>query len=170
MSSDRSDNAYWAYSDSKDKFDYYMTGLAAAVFVYGVKNLVPQVLAFSPYGLRVLALVLILIAVILGLKRIESIVALKLWQHRRLYNQELSGALATAPGGGLLVNKATGDVLTVGHIAHELDRAKLELGALEDHIVREQNLAGALYHWRDRLLAAGFCALLAAQIWAGYSQ
>ena len=66
----KSDKLYELYWQSSQKFDYFMTGLSIAVFVYSIQSL--DLNRYSSYLFLVpIAWIFLLISVIAGIIRIE---------------------------------------------------------------------------------------------------
>ncbi len=163
----RSDSAFWTWSESAEKFDYYLCGLIAAVAAFTLRDLGSLSHFWSPPGVEMVSVLLLLSGVALGLKRIEATIEIKLLQHRRLYCEETRGKLGDPRLPALGYNAATGDMLSAEAREAEWKRASIELELLRGKLDARLNRAGLFYRWRNRVFLIGVLGLVIAKIWAG---
>lgn len=73
--SDRQDIAFATWKESSRKLDYFMSGLLAALVAYVAKDFEAQrfTAQFSAYYIEVLAIIILLAALGVALKRLENV-------------------------------------------------------------------------------------------------
>jgi hypothetical protein len=169
VSTERSDRVYEGWRTSTERFDYYVTGIAAALVAYLGQGLGPTKFEWSPAGLELVAVVLFLLAFLAGLMRIRTVHAVLQSNWAMLYASEAAGALAaTRTLSHPLLNEATGEVVLPGHVAKMIAGARQ--GAADarkeaDRTGRCAYLWGIATYW---LLSLGFVGMLASKVWLGY--
>ena len=162
------DNAYWNWSESSEKFDYYITGLASAVVVFAMRDIGTEEVGVTPYGLHLLSIAFLLACIFFGLKRVEATNVLKLNQHVRLHAQERIGAHNDPKLKGIVYNKATGEVYEPGDSDAVIDKALKEIASTVEPVKKCTGRSKTFYKWRNRTLIVGVLGLVLAKVWAGY--
>lgn len=168
MATQRSDKVYEYWHQSREKFDYFVTGITGALCAYVSQSSVPARISVSPNTLELLALLLLVGSVIAGFRRIEKILIAYRYDHEMLRAQEERGQLVSLPEGGTLVNKASGEILGPDLISsriHELSESWAESEKFANMSSRSADL---WYRVRNWLLGTGFLLLIASKVWAAY--
>jgi hypothetical protein len=173
--SQRSVEVYFKYQESAEKLDYFVCGVAGALFAYAGQNFAPRKLDSVISLLEPLALCFLVAAFFTGIKRIEASINLKKLNHIMLDAGEKAGAAAGAAadarktGGTSYYNEHGGEVFGVETIAkkHEWQRGLHDAAEAEIEVAIRK--ANTFYTLRNCLLIAGFVALLAAKLLQPYS-
>jgi hypothetical protein len=157
--------------ESEEKLDYFVCGVAGALFAYLGQNYAPRKLEIGVSALEPLALLFLVAAFFVGMKRIETAIILKHLNQRMLDAAEKAGNLAKAlaASSGPYGNEEGGEVydretaLTMRQ--DYLEKRDATQAALEP----VKRKAKQLYKWRNRCLYLGFCAVFAAKLLQPYS-
>ena len=73
MASDRS-QAFEHYRDASQRFEYFILGVSIALIAYAGQALPPQRIQANAYAIEVAGILLIICAVLIGLKRLEKLI------------------------------------------------------------------------------------------------
>ena len=138
-----------------------------ALCAYVGQTLKPERLGISPYTLEVLSLVLIVLSVFVGFKRIEVITLGALVNHEILHLGELRGTFVSHPEG--FINGQSGESWDPEGVAREVTRINKVIPLRQAQMKRISKQTAKLYRWRNGLLGLGFVGLLTSKILAGYS-
>jgi hypothetical protein len=169
MPTDRSDQVYFRYLATAEKFDYFVLGIAVALVGYLGADLEVSKLGLSTSGLEAIAAGLFLVASISGFMRLEANISLLKVMHRRLYSEESVGALADAASSGKRVlNTSTGVALNPMEAArkHLWHRAGVEV--TEDMLDSIQASSSFWYSARNGALLLGLLLLLISKVLPAY--
>ena len=168
MSTGRSDTLYAAHAAASEKFDYFITGATGALAGYIGQALHPTSIGFNPTTVELASVLVLLVSVAFGLKRIENVIQIIGVNHAALYHEESAGALGAALGPGPIFNEQTGDVLSSAEAAY---LAQLHRGTSKDlrpKLKQLQARGTTYYHARNWCLVVGFLLLLTARILPAY--
>jgi hypothetical protein len=169
--STRSIEVHKMVQESREKFDYFVCGIAGALFAYLGQNYVPRKLEIGVSVLEPLALLFLVAAFLVGMKLIETANILKRVNFRMLDAAEKAGNLASAlnSGSGPYYDQEGGDVydrekaLTKRQgCLKARDAAQADLEPINQKVVK-------LYKWRNACLCIGFCVVFAAKLLQPYS-
>lgn len=170
MSTERSDQLHHAATQAEATFDYFMAGLCTALLGYLAPSLRLGRIGANPPSLELLSALLLLLAVVAALKRIDSAVVVLKLNAKMLYHQERAGGLIeAASSGAVLMNKSTGDVITSAHAAEEASLHKDFAQKIRESLELEADRTSIWYSLRNGLFLASLLSLLAARIWSGYT-
>lgn len=168
MGTERSDKVHENWRQSSEKFDYFVTGITGALCAYISQTFKPEQISFSPNTLELVSLLILVGSVYAGFKRIESAVETHRHNHHSLHLSEQTGQLMSKFEGQHLLNEATGEILPAEQVVAKikyLKKIQPEVESLAETAAQE---AGTWYTWRNRLLASGFCLLVAAKVLGAY--
>jgi hypothetical protein len=165
MGTERSDMAYGLWRDASDKFDYFITGATGALIAYVGQSIEPVRLGWNQQTVEWLALALLGVSMVFGLKRLESSISIYSVQHRRLYSEEVRAALAEASKSGSVINQKTGEVVSRQQ-AIEMHEAIVRAGREKGEELIDAALSR--YHWRNGILMLGAITLVIARILTAY--
>lgn len=169
MATERSDQLHHSATQAEATFDYFMAGLCTALLGYLAPTLKPGRIGANPPTLELLSAVLLLSAVIVALKRIDSAVVVLKLNAKMLYHLERAGNLVRgASSASLLMNEGTGDVLTSKQAAAEADLHKELSLKFRASLEREADRTSVWYHLRNWLFLSSLVSLISARFWAGY--
>jgi hypothetical protein len=169
MTTERSDDVYFHWLESSQKYDYFVAGLCFALVGYLGANLAPSRLGFNAQTLEIAAVVLVLGAAVSGVKRIAAMVELLRIGHGRLYAEESAGFYkSVALTGGPTINESTGDVMSPSQalaLAAAAASSVTKQKSLQDSWLRTGE---QWYLWRDRLLLVGLGLLILSRVLRAY--
>lgn len=169
MSEKRSVIAYGYWKETSEKFDYYVTGLTGALCVYIGQTLQPQRISFSPNTLELLALLILVLSVFAGFKRIEKALLMYLYNHRYLHlNEKIGGLKLGLSNSQFAINEESGEVWNRESATEEIRRSANQLRELQPLMKAAQDATLYWYKLRNRLLFLGFPVLLIARILTAY--
>lgn len=168
MSNERSDDAYRIWRDAAERFDYYVTGGAAAVTAYLGQGLRPVRIGPNAATLELAALALFASATVCGIKRIEHSINVFRLQHRRLHAEAAAGARVTASQYPASVNVDTGEIATADQHAHAAREFVKAAASIRPSLDRAISRATWYYTARNRTLLAGFLLLVVSRILPAY--
>ncbi|NOT09866.1 MAG: hypothetical protein HOP28_16860 [Gemmatimonadales bacterium] len=165
MSTDRSDRVYFSWLDSAAKFDYYVTGVALALVGFLGATFTIGRFGLNPSTLELGALGAFLAATIVGFKHLESQVSFLSAMHRRLYEEESAGAIASAASQGrTMLNTSTGRVYSTLQLVEQLYSHKVGTTAASERLDELVVILKRRYRNRNAFLLGGFCLLVLARI------
>lgn len=112
MADTRSVEVFKGLRDAQQKLDYFMLGLASALFAYVGAKYEPMPLSFSQNTVELLSLGLFLISILAGFKRLDINIALMRLNFRKLDMNEKKGAIVQGLSmRGDVLNTDTGEPL-----------------------------------------------------------
>jgi hypothetical protein len=168
MSTRRSDSVFEYYRAASEKFDYFVVGVTGALCAYISQTFAVKPISVSPQTLELTALLVLVLSVIAGFKRIElSLVAARYNAHT-LRVQEQKGNLVSNFQGGHLVNSATGEMMSASTVQMKIQVLSEVLPEFEEGMNKSAEAAGRWYHVRNWLLLCGFLMLVSARVWSAY--
>lgn len=171
MSEQKSTLVFASAREAQQKFDYFVTGVAGALFAYIAQTYTPKKIAFTPAALEPLGLICLALAFYFGMRRIEKTMIVMRLNHEMLDFQEKAGnmtqALAQASGPGF--NLHTGEFVQF----HELSARREEYMRKAQWAQSEAELASSAaerhYSRRNLFLFAGFVAIFLAKLLLPYA-
>lgn len=161
MTTERSLMAFEHYREAEQKFNYFITGLTVTLFAFLAKDFSPQALGRPEYA-EILALILLLMSIYFGFKRIDITILVFQLNHKYLDAQEkLDKLRSNFDGSPLAINgkpTSPSEVLSIGE-----DLTLLSNGAT-DAIKRCQKRSKTYYDYRSLFLIWGFIAVVVARV------
>lgn len=160
---------FFHWSDSIQKFDYYFTGLIAAVVVYCIKEYQPSRLGPNPTTIECGAIVVLGIALLASITRIESLVTILRITHdldpkkewlKRLKNRGECQAIAKASAPNVNLSDAEIEAEIRG-ISEAVERGELGRGRL----TRKSKIC---YTVRNLGFLVGIFAIFASKVLTPY--
>lgn len=167
MSTERSDRVFEAAREARQKFDYFILGLIGAVCAFIAQSFRPEKLGFNPSTVELVSLVLLVASAIYGFKRIDSSTTLMHVNAKLLRMNEEKGMLIKQRG-KVTFNSATGEHYSASVIEEKISALDSNIPATRQRLDTLQNVVQSNYEWRNRLLLAGFIALLGARVFSAY--
>jgi len=159
------------YREGLQRLEYFIVGVSLALCAYAGYTLHPEKLRLlSVYTIEIVSLVLVILSVGVGLKRIESLVQLSRLNGQLLDAIEKRGAVMEAKPNfeGLIVVKYPGRLITSEEAANWVRELNDRIEVLR-HITEKKTTRGdSLYKWRNRLLLVGFCGLVLSKVLTPY--
>lgn len=165
---ERSVLAYQTWANAQEKFDYFVLGVIGALCAYLSQSIAPAPLAFNAGTLEIFALIVFIASAISAFLRLETAITLYSVGHQLLSLSEKKGQLVSNFEGGSMINKQTGQVLTVKKVAIEVAVIDKALPELEKSVESLKQKTVVLYNVRNYLLLTGFLLLVGAKLWAAY--
>jgi len=167
MPEPRSDSLFHSYYKSSEQFDYFMLGLTGAVVAYLAQNVPVSRFSSPSYDIYLVAVVVLLVAVYCGFRRIEISNVCKRLNAKALHLAEKRGKLKEAlknlmPGGSIL-NSETGETHTEPEIITMIDEISESLPKGEAALKEQQNRSLRFYKMRNRMFFAGVVGVLIAK-------
>lgn len=98
---DRSFEVWKSWKEAQLKYDYFFVGLTAALFAYIGGKYVPEQLSFSQNSFELLALVLLVVSLVAGIKRLEIdllLQSLDVQKHVAIDRRDLGNKILNVPG------------------------------------------------------------------------
>jgi len=129
MSEQRSLIAFEHYREGEQRFEYFITGISAALCAYVGQTLQPQKFGFNSYTLEVLSVALVVASIIFGFKRIEIDIWLRRLNHDLLHKAEVRGTLVSNPQG--FINELSGELLTPTEITTRIAQIDKDLPTVQ---------------------------------------
>lgn len=170
--SERSIEAFGRYHEGEQKLDYFICGVAGALFAYIGQHYIPRKLHLDASVLEPMALLFIGASFFFALKRIGNTVLLMRVNHLMLHAAEnagkITGALAKGQGGAPFFNEEAGDVLTPEQMAKERESSLSARDHSRKQLDKLRKKGRCFWRWRNYLLALGIAALFASKILLPY--
>lgn len=105
MATDRSDRLHADWRTSTEKFDYFILGVVCAICAFIAQGYKPAKLGINPATLELVALLIFVLAVVTGFRRIEQTLLVTALNQRQLRAFEARGGMiAKMPEGRTLVD------------------------------------------------------------------
>lgn len=168
MVTERSDKVFDNWRQATEKFDYFVVGVTGALCAYVSQTYKPAKLAVNPATLELCALVLLVLSVVAGFRRIERTIQVTLLNHRYLRASEEKGALTVKSSSGALVNESTGEIIPPHQVSENIAFLSRMAPEIRDRIEKAGASAHRWYKTRNWLLFLGFSALVFAKVWSAY--
>ena len=170
MSTDRSDKVHSQWRDSAEKFDYFILGVTCALCAFISQTYKPERVGFNAGTLELIALLVLVLAVVAGFRRIERSLQATAINHRVLHAYEARGGMvAKLPEGRTLLNEATGEFYSPEAAIRRVADLTKEIKHFEAQLGPVQQSAQVKYHLRNGLTLGGFLCLLGARVWSAYA-
>ena len=152
------------WSDSVQKFDYYLTGLLGASVVYLIKEYQPTIVGLNISTVELLAIICLIISLFAGITRIERNVTILRITHDLLPRETFLKTLRMRSPGQEILSEESLEVLSPEEIhAMEIEISETVKIAKEarDKLSRGSEI---LYSVRNVTLATGIILLLLAKV------
>jgi hypothetical protein len=169
MSDNRSIELFHKAQEADEKFDYFLCGVAGALFAYVGQNYNAQRIGWNVSLFEPLALLFLVSSFIAGLKRIETVMLVKRDNAQMLDCSEKAAACAELLLSGDGVINAGGDLITARNAEEWRTEFRRRVDVLESKIEKLSNRTLWYYRIRNGLLIGGFLTLLAAKIIKPYA-
>ena len=170
---ERSIEVLAAQQKATEGFDYFVCGVAGAIFAYIVKDYSPQRLSLDFSLLTPTSLLLLAASFYMGLNRIENTIVCARLNARKLNASEkaesLSEILMSRQSGTPVVSLA-GKPETMETVASRRDHYLAELSNLTRDFEKRRGRALLYYKLRDKFLILGFITILCAKIAQPYTR
>jgi hypothetical protein len=169
--STRSTDYFGQMQESSEKFDYFVCGVAGALFAYIGQSYHPQKLVFGISVLEPISLLMLAASFFVGLKHLEMVLVVRRINFLRLDAAEKIGGLTEAlnSGPGPYYNATGPEFLdreqTQALRKQYLDQMKLLVGDREVATTK----AATFYRVRNALLFLGFLAIFLSKILQPYA-
>jgi hypothetical protein len=162
--------AFSGYREGEQKFDYFVTGVAGALFAYLATNYTPRKLSISPDSLEPLSLIFLALAFFYGMKRIQSVVVSMRENHDMLDHQERAGNATEAMSSGSSgFNSLSGEMI---HFSELPSRREFHMRMAQEARSRVEVAAENTldyYRRRNMFLYFGFVAILLHKLLIPYA-
>lgn len=168
MSTDRSDIVYEKWRESTERFDYFVLGVLGALCAYISQTYKAERIGVNPGTLELLALLVLVLAAIIGFRRIEAVNQSNLINHRILHSYERRGGLVEVIQKGPGFNAQTGETYTPEYAKNKIAELSKKIALLQPELEDAQGRALKYYHLRNALTLTGFLMLLAAKLYSAY--
>jgi len=159
---------------SIEKFDYFICGLAGALFAYIGEHYSPRKLDFGISALEPMALFFLASSFLFGLKRIEWNTCVKKVNAAMLDAAEKAGStievLSKPRTTGVYINSETGDAYDAEALRRRHAVYLKQRADLEPTLNKAMRKANRYYEIRDILLLLGFLMIFLAKILQPYSE
>jgi hypothetical protein len=166
MPEQRSLVAFEHYREGEQRFEYFITGISAALVAWVGQTLQPRKIGCNPYTLEVASIALVVASIILGFKRIETGIFLHQLNHNLLHMGEVRGTLVSHPQG--FINELSGEVLTTDEIHKRIAAINEKVPIVQQKIKTAQDKILKYYRYRNWLLLCGFLGLFMSKILMPY--
>ena len=169
MSTDRSDALYKSWRESTEKFDYFMLGILGALCAYLSQGYKPDRIGLNPRTVELFALLVLVLAAVLGFWRIEATNEATAINQRVLHKNERRGVLTAIIHNEPRLNVQTGQTYSPEYAASQMPVLNSEIQGLEAQLERAEGRAFVFYRCRNVLTLVGFMLLLAGKIFSAYA-
>jgi hypothetical protein len=168
MATERSDTLLLEWKQSIEKFDYYVLGIAVAMFAYSAKNLVPQPLGLNAATVDTASLAILLGAIVAGFLRIQSTITTGYWNHQQLYFGEVGGSLAKNLTPNHVLNEKTGEMYSPQEVQEMIRLCTGNRQQAGEQVTKSRSWAERYYDVRNILLVLSLCGLFVGKLLHGY--
>ena len=168
MSTSRSDGLHEKWRESTEKFDYFILGTIGALCAYISQTYKPEKIGINPGTLELLALLVLVLAAIIGFRRIEATILATIINQKILQANERRGVLASVIAKGPGLNEETGQTYTQNYAQQEIPKINKEIEQLIPKLREAQQQAFNHYKNRNHLMLIGFLMLLAGKVYSAY--
>jgi len=167
--SSRSDQVFQNLKSAEQKFEYFILGVAVALFAYiGEKN-TPQPISFSQNSFELLALVLLVVSIFSGFKRIEKNITSQTVNYSKLEASNKLGSYKKALMSAELQIESSGEIFNPQKAVNKIKF--LEEKAIPRYMELMKEINGQsvlLYKVRNWSLLLSFISLIIAKVVGGY--
>lgn len=155
--------------EAEQRFDYFITGLSAAIVGYIAPKLQPNALGLNPQTLELVSMLFVVGAVFAGFKRIEATSKLRRAVGLKHQSTEFAGEIQDALRGEGQVVSVRDNTATP---SEQLRRHQAEFVRIADKRIKEsqqlERMRSRWYSARYLAMVVGLLTLLAANVWKGY--
>jgi hypothetical protein len=169
MTTERSDALYKSWRESTEKFDYFMLGILGALCAYLTQGYKPDRIGLNPGTVEFVALLVLVLAAVLGFRRIEATNQATIINQRVLHANERRGVLTAIMHNGPKFNIQTGQSYSPEYAASQMPVLNSQIQSLEAQLERAEGKAFVSYRGRNVLTLVGFMLLLAGKIYSAYA-
>ena len=160
MADSRSIEVFKGLKEAQQKLDYFMLGLASALFAFVGGKYEPMPISFSQNSIELLSLALFFISILAGFKRLDINIALMQLNFRKLDINEKKRAIVQALSmNGKVLNTDTGESLNKNNAAQILDMIEDNIPKTETNLKKYSNYYTWSFDIRNWALILGFIAL-----------
>ncbi|EJI1382277.1 TPA: hypothetical protein I7171_22245 [Vibrio vulnificus] len=157
----RSIEVFKEVSNAEQKFDYFVLGVAIALFAYIGKDYTPEPLGMTQNTFELFSVIMFFLSVLFAYVRLKTIIIIKRLNFTKLHLGEINGALMQVIASpDLNYNSQTGDVIDPNQARLELRFNKDVLLENDKHMDSKQNLSSLCAMSRDVLIGLGFVGLV----------
>jgi hypothetical protein len=168
MTTERSDKLLVEWKQSIEKFDYYVLGIAVALFAYSAKDFAAQPLGLNATTVEAAALSLLLGAIIVGFLRIQATITTGFWNHQQLYSGEVGGSLTKSLTHNHVLNEQTGETYSPQEVQEIIRLCASKRHDATEQVNKSRTSAERYYDARNILLVIALIGLLAGKLLRGY--
>lgn len=165
---ERSIIAYEHYRDASQRFEYFFSGIIAALCAYIAQSFKPAKLDWNPNTFELLSLIILFSSFFFSLKRMEKIVQVFRGVHKKLHNSEIKGKLVAHIDIAPFINEQTGKVYTIQDVELEIKFLDYLLPKVEEDIHKTNTSAERYYSLRNMFFYLGFILLIVSKILYAY--
>lgn len=155
--------------DAQQKLDYFLLGLATALFAYIGGKYEPQAISLSENTFELAAIVLIFVSILFGFIRINNHITIMQLNHQTLEMSDTRGTIVEAYSvHGRVLTKDMGKVTSpqeASIILDVIDKNHLKAKSDMDKMVSRSVV---YYNLRNWFLVLGFCALVSSKLYGVY--
>lgn len=169
MTTERSDALYASWKQSAEKFDYFILAVLGALCAYISQSFTPEKIGINPGTFELLALLILVLSIVFGFKRIESVNQILILNHQLLHSNEMCGILSEVVEKGTGINRATGEVYTPEYAMKKIDTLSTKKNFIEPQIAKFQGKASMYYNLRNGSMFFGFMVILFAKLFTAYA-
>ena len=169
MTTERSDKLYATWRDSTEKFDYFILGVTGALCAFISQTYKPVKIGINAGTLEVIALLILVLAVVAGFRRLEKTLLITAINHQELHAYEARGGMvANLKPDQQILNQATGQVFSPEAATKRIAELTESIEQLQRQVAPIQQVAERHYHARNYLTLIGFLLVVAAKVWSAY--
>ena len=168
MTTERSDKLLIEWKQSIEKFDYYVLGIAVALFAYSAKDFVAQPLGLNAATVEAASLAVLLGAIIVGFLSIQATITTGFWNHQQLYFGEVGGGLAKNNTSNHVLNEKTGEIYSPQEVQESIRLCAGNRHNASEQVNKSRKSAERYYDARNILLVIALCGLFAGKLLHGY--
>jgi hypothetical protein len=160
MADSRSLEVFKGIREAQQKFDYFLLGLASALFAYVGGQYKPMPIGFSQNSAELISLALLFVSVIAGFKRLDLNILIMKLNFQQLDLGERKGALNQALSmSGNVLNTGTGKALDRNEAIYTLQLIEEHTPKVNSKLDRCSSYSSVSFVVRNWTLILGFLAL-----------
>lgn len=160
MAESRSLEVFKGIREAQQKLDYFLLGLASALFAYVGGQYKPMPISFSQNTIELISLALFFISIIAGFKRLDLNISIMKINFQMLDMGEKKGVLNQAQSmPGQVLNTDTGEALGRNEAAYTLQLIEENASKVKTNLDKLSNYSSATFFVRNWALILGFLAL-----------
>ena len=165
LTTERSDKIHSWWRDSSERYDYFITGLGAALAGYVGKSATIAVIGLNQPTLELASAAAFIGSFIFGLRRIEQSTLLTRLTSDRIYHHDsAANAEEVSRSASLAVDYARGELWLPEQLREKAAEHRSRGKTYEELQLATQTKALSMYKWRDRFLIGGFLFLVASRL------